>query len=363
MKKLSDYLNKKQVTEAKKSGNALGITNKYIPPFNTVTYINNMLSFRIGCVVEVAEDGISIKVTSSRFISEEETRKIINEYIDFKQSLNSLMFGQGYSELKIVKEGMYYTVYYIAPEVKSTDMTKNAEKIPTVPTSIDAPDPIAMLPALPPGVYEDLEIIESYKLKNVQLNNKECTVMVNEADDDEEKEMSDDTAKNLYKIMSKKDKTKAAKELEAIVTSKMDLPREYYFAGVRSKDGIESIALRWKYMKRRPGNINVENTRSLINIYTDNISKSDPKEDKEGTLYCWVGDFDKDAMFKLPEKVEELLKSILELLDAKETNDLCIYTIEDPEKKKEDEDEDKDKKKEESDEDIENDESRGEDEK
>ena len=85
-------------------------------------------------------------------------------------------------------------------------------------------------------------------------------------------------------IINSKDKVKAAKQLELLVAQEMELPREYYFAGVKSKDGDESIALRWKYVKKRPHNKSSEVTRSLMNIFDMS---------KEG---IWIQDYVKDSL-------------------------------------------------------------------
>ena len=138
-----------------------------------------------------------------------------------------------------------------------------------------------------------------------------------------------------------------------IVSQQMELPREYYFAGVKDKDGKESIALRWRYTKRRPHKKTAEVTRSLINIYGN---------DKDG---IWVGDFDEKSMFKLPDEVKKLIENILDLLGAEKTKDECVYSL-----GEKDTDKDKDEKKEEdkkddsskdNDEDVEDDKSRDED--
>ena len=98
---------------------------------------------------------------------------------------------------------------------------------------------------------------------------------------------------------------------------------DYYFAAVKFKNGDESIALRWKYIKRRPHGKSSEITHTLINIFG------------LGKDAVWIGDFDKNAKFQLPEETKKLIESILELLGAEKTSDSCIYKIEDGEKKEE----------------------------
>ena len=140
--------------------------------------------------------------------------------------------------------------------------------------------------------------------------------MINIIREDDDEELEDITKKKLEEIFSSKDKVKGAKQLELLVTQQIELPRNYYFAGVKDKSGNESIALRWKYTKRAGKNQTTEVTKSLINIY-DNT--------KDGVF---VADFDDKSMFKLPSEVETLIKNILEFIGAEETNDKCVYSLE-----------------------------------
>ena len=106
----------------------------------------------------------------------------------------------------------------------------------------------------------------------------------------------------------------------------MELPREYYFAGVKDKQGNESIALRWKYQVKRPKGMSAEVTRSLVNIYG---------MDKDG---IWVGDFDEDTMFNLPDEVKKLIENVLDFLGAEKTDDPCVYSLSGESKKEDDKD-------------------------
>ena len=138
--------------------------------------------------------------------------------------------------------------------------------------------------------------------------------LVTESSDDDE-ELKDLTKEKLNELIQSKDKVKAAKAIELMVGQEMELPREYYFAGVKDKQGNESIALRWKYTVKRPKGMSAEITRSLLNIYG---------LEKDGV---WVSDFDKDSMFILPEEVKKLIEHILEFLGAKKTDDPCVWDL------------------------------------
>ena len=138
--------------------------------------------------------------------------------------------------------------------------------------------------------------------------------LVTESSDDDE-ELKDLTKEKLNELIQSKDKVKAAKAIELMVGQEMELPREYYFAGVKDKQGNESIALRWKYTVKRPKGMSAEITRSLLNIYG---------LEKDGV---WVSDFDKDSMFILPEEVKKLIEHILEFLGAEKTDDPCVWDL------------------------------------
>ena len=65
----------------KNNGNALvntGVTNHYTPVQNILTNINNLFCVRLSVVGTVAEDGVSIKLTSSKFISQKAVDEILN---------------------------------------------------------------------------------------------------------------------------------------------------------------------------------------------------------------------------------------------------------------------------------------------
>lgn len=189
---------------------------------------------------------------------------------------------QGLDLIKMINLGMYWVVYFSPRDIKQ-----------------------AM-----PGMEADPA---SYPCEGQVEEETEMFNFIMESDDDEE--LKDLTKEKLAEIIQMKDKVKAAKQLELLVGTEMELPREYYFAGVKDKQGLESIALRWKYTVKRPKKMTAEATRSLINIYG---------LDKDGV---WVADFDDEAMFKLPDEVKKLVENILEFLGAEKTDDPCVWDL------------------------------------
>lgn len=323
------------VTADVNPGNAYsntGVTNHLTPVANIVAQIRNLFSPLTGVVASIAEDGFSVKLNSSKFVSQEEVNKILYDTCIMKGTcLASYIQQQGLTVMKMINVGQYFVVYFCPNDIKG------AGKTDEVPAN------------LPCKEMQELDIEET-----------EMYSLIKESDDDEE--IKDITRQKVSELINSKDKVKAAKQLELLLTQELELPREYYFAGVKSKDGDESIALRWKYTKNRPHNKTSENVRSIMNIY-----------DMTGEG-IWVQDFDKDSMVTLPDEVDKLIHSVLDFLGAEETENPAIWSLEDSEpgkkkeeKDKEDNEEDhksngkdlKDNKVSDDDDDDENDDSRG----
>jgi hypothetical protein len=103
----------------------------------------------------------------------------------------------------------------------------------------------------------------------------------------------------------------------------------------------------------------VENTRSLMHIFG------------KGEKAIWVQDFDEDSLVELPEEVKTLIQSILDLLEAGETDNPSVFSLTGERKERKDDDENKDEdddnkdddkgSKSDDDDDSEDDDSRGDD--
>ena len=332
MKRFSDFnkamtgklVGESCVTSDVNPGNALsttGVTNHYTPVQNILTNVKNLYACRMSIAASLAEDGFSIKLNSSKFVSEAEVRRMLYTPLDRTTiPLAQYIISQGLDNVKMIKVGDFYVVYFSPKDIKAAE------------PGLEAPQAEA-------PVKEMLD----YNIEEAEITT------ITEDEDDEE--LEDLTKKELSKLIDEKDKVKAAKQFMQIVSQQMELPREYYFAGVKDKDGKESIALRWRYTKRRPHKKTAEVTRSLINIYGNT---------KDGV---WVGDFDEKTYFQLPDEVKKLIQNILELLGAEKTDDECVYSLD--AKKEDKKDDKKDDKKEDNkkddEEDVEDDKSRDED--
>ena len=337
MKRFSEFMESCTTADINQGNDlGLGVTNHLTPVQNIVTNVRNLFP-NTYIVASVGEDGVSVKLNSSRFISKEETQKYLYEPVWQNNSMASYIQSQGLDSIKMINLGMYFVVYFYPSDIKfvtpGAEPKKQEIKIKT--------------PAVKEQYIEEAEL-ESF---------------INESDDDEE--LKDLTKQKLSEIIAMKDKVKAAKQFELLVSSEVELPREYYFAGVKDKQGNESIALRWKYTIKRPKGMTSEVTRSLINIYGI---------DKDGV---WVGDFDEESLFQLPDEVKKLIETILDFIGASKTDDPCVYSLEekneessnnkDDEEKKEEENKDTGKEsssnnseKKEDNEDVEDDKSRSE---
>ena len=304
MKRFSNYVNEGCVTSDVNPGNAYsntGVMNHLTPVGNIVTQIRNLFSPIIGVVASVAEDGFSVKLNSSKFTSQEEVNKLLYDTTIIPGTcLANYIQQQGLTEIKIVNVGQFFIVYFCPNDIKAANGGKE-----------------------PSNVNLAVKEMQEYNIEETELLS-----VIKESDDDEE--LKDITKEKITELINSKDKVKAAKQLELLVSQELELPREYYFAGVKSKDGDESIALRWKYTKKRPHNKTSENVRSIMNIFDMT---------KDG---IWVQDFDKDSMVTLPEEVEKLIHTILDFLGASETDNPCVWSLAESENKKEKDDESKD---------------------
>lgn len=281
-------------------GNALlntGVSNHLTPVGNIVTNIKNLFCAHLGVVACIAEDGVSIKLNSSHFVDKKSIQSVLYNYeIMPGTCLAQYIMSQGLDLVKTVDVGQFYVVYFCPKDIAVAQ------------------------PGVEPS-QANLPCKEQYEFEAEMIN------IIKEGEDEE---IADITKKKLSEIISSKDKVKAAKQLELLVAQEIELPREYYFAGVKDTAGNESIALRWKYTKRAGKNQSTQITKSLINIYD---------ESKDGVF---VADFDKDSMFQLPEEVKKLIENIIEFLGASKTNDPCVFSLTgEGDKKEEDKPEEK----------------------
>lgn len=303
-----------EITETfaeKNPGNALGVTNHYTPVQNILTNINNLFCVRLSIVASVAEDGFSIKLTSSRFTS----KKAIDDllylplYYDSTYDCSTLSYyltSQGLTKRTDINLGGYYIVYFGPADIKAA--TGDGSYVDNCPCPCE--------------------------MKESNINEIEINQVILKEDSNDEEEMEDTQVKEIMDLLNDGDKVKAAKQLDELVSKQMDLPDEYYFAGIKFKNGTEAIALRWKHSKKLPHNIGtIENVRSLMHIFGS------------GDDAIWVQDWDKESIVKLPKDVDTLLHNILDIFGAEETDDPAVFKITGERKPRKHEDKDDENKK------------------
>lgn len=310
-------LNESAQTTDKQPGNDLvktGITNHYTPIENILINVKNLFATKLGVVAAVGEDNVSLKLHSSKFIDDKSINAILYEPIDRFTNLYSYITSQGLTKMTKVDLGMYIVLYFSPVDIQTA---QDPQKMATVPTTVIA--------------------TESFESEMIN--------MINE--DDGEEEMKDANIEKFLELIDSKDKVKAAKQLEILVSQQIELPREYYFAAIKFKNGDEAIALRWKYTKKLPTGQSTESVRSLMHIFG------------KGDKAIWVQDFDKESIVQLPEEVKKLIESILDMIEAEKTDDPAIFKLTGERKEREDKKKDDDKGKSPNDDDDEDDESRG----
>lgn len=304
MKVFSQYINERCDTADVNQGNSLlntGVSNHLTPIGNILTNVRNLFAARLSIVASVAEDGVSIKLNSSYFTSPEQINKVLYNYEIMRGTcLASYIVSQGLDLIKTVNLGQFYVVYFCPRDIKT-----------------------AM-----PGVEPEQANLPCKEMLDYNLEEAEMIMLKEDSDE----ELADLTKQKLSELIKSTDKVKAAKQLELLVTQDIELPRNYYFAGVKDKAGNESIALRWKYTRSGGKGQTVEITKSLINIYDD------------GENGVWVADYADDALVELPDDVKTLIDNVLEFIGAGEAESKGVYTIGAERKSKDDDKSDEDKK-------------------
>lgn len=340
------------MTGDKNPGNGIlgtGVTNHYTPIQNIITNVKNLFAVHLGVVVGLGEDNVSIKLHSSKFVDEQSINKVLYEplFNDYK-TLDSYIREQGLTKVTKVNLGMYYVVYY-----SPNDIAQAANPVAQEPNAVAATCDDCGCGCCPCPQEAKESLLDEFEMSPIIK------------EDEDEEEMKDVTLEKILELIDSKDKVKAAKQLEILVAQQMELPREYYFAAIKFKSGDEAIALRWKYTKKLPTGQSSEIVRSIMHIFG------------KGDKAIWVQDFDKESLVKLPDDVKKLIESILELLDADETDDPAVFKLtgerkerkdkkddkkeEDDDKKDDKKEEDKKDDKKEDDDDSESDDDRGDD--
>ena len=271
----------------------LGVTNHLTPVNNIITNVRNFFGSLLGIVVEPGEDGVSLKLHSSKFVSPEEITKVIDTPCMGQSTVRSYICQQGLCNVKLINLGMYYIVYFGPTDIRTAENPDKVAKDAKCQNCV---------------CKEMLEFnIDEAEMETIDLGINESAAKF----DDEE--LEDKTKEQLLKFIKGTDKVKCAEKLAELLADDLELPEDYYFKGVKDADGNESIALRYKFQRRRPFGKEVTLSKTLVNIY--NV----------GDNAVWVeANLTRDLNH--PE-MNRIVDAVIKLIGAKPTDDPCVYAI------------------------------------
>ena len=322
MKRFTEHI--KEAANEVKPGNQLlttGVTNHYTPIENILTNVKNLFCSILGIVASVGEDNVSIKLSSSQFISKQKVeellwRSLYNDVFTYgSSSLQGYIVSQGLPKVTMINLGGYIVVYFSPIDIKT------AEDPALMAFKNQCPCPCEANECL----YDEFEfnsINEGDDSSDDNKDNKDDDtdnkdVQNQDIDGSKHKEEQKPNEISVEDILNNEDIVKAAKQLEILISQSINLPREYYCTAVKFKNDDEAIALRWKYEKKLPTGKSTENIRTLIHIFVGE------GEDKK----IWVQDYAKDSIVELPKEVKTLIDNILNFLKAKKTDDPAVFTL------------------------------------
>lgn len=282
------------------NGNPIGVTNHLTPVDNIVTNVRNFFGPKMSLVVTKGEDNVSLKCTSSLFASEEQTRNMLYfPYWNDRMSLATYVSQQGLSQIKVLPIGQEFIVYFCPSDMPQLGYGSSyGDKVPCC------------------GCDEQRE----YHLGDVEFVVFEDDDQGNSMNANQkyygqgDQEIEGIQKKNLRELLNDKDKVKGAKAFAEILSQNMKLPENIYVKAVRDEDGNESIALRYRYEKRKPFGKTATITKTLVNIYG------------LGDNGIWVDDFDNE---NFDVNLKSIITDMLDFIGVRKTADKCSFTISD----------------------------------
>lgn len=288
-----------------------GVMNHYIPIENIVINVRNLFAQYWGLVVEPGEDNQTLKIYNSQFTSEEAIFRILNFKPDGRTSLLSYVTMQGLPKVKLVNLGSVYVVYFYSTDIAGQE-DPDSLAASSLPANQDCANPDNCIcdktctDDMCSAGYTECEISD---LSHFITESDEQTPLFYSGEID----LEDPTLRAIREITGELDKVKACDDFKKAIENNIQLPDGYYWKGVKDKDGLESIALRKKFMKRRPFGKEQECVKSLMNIYNN----------EEGGI--WVEPF--DHRDRLDREESQLLDSILAFMQAVPSDDPCVWSV------------------------------------
>lgn len=268
----------------------IGVTNHLTPVENIVTNVRNFFSAQMSMVVSKAEDGFSLKCTSSLWTTEQDARDAMYAPIwNNKTSLYTYVSMQGLSCVKVVPIGQEVIVYFCPSDIQqSYGYNGSCEECPKIACEEQKS-------------YGDIEYDQFGEIKEDAWQ--------------PEQEIEDTTKKDIRQLLGSNDKVKAAKAFAEIIKQNMRMPENYYITAVRDEDGNESVALRYKHDVRKPFGKTATMTKTLINIYG------------LGDNGIWVNDADNPN--GMDQEIKGVIDDLLNFVGVRRTGDACCFTIAD----------------------------------
>lgn len=271
---------------------AIGVTNHLTPVDNIITNVRNFFSSQLSLVVSKAEDGFSIKCTSSLWTTEQNARDAMYVPVwNDRTSLYSYVSMQGLSCVKVMTIGQDVIVYFCPSDIQqSYGYDDSCEGYPKI-------------------------ACEEQKLEHLGDIEYDQFGEIKEDAWQPEQEIEDTTKKDIRQLLGSIDKVKAAKAFAEIIKQNMRLPENYYITAVRDEDGNESVALRYKHDVRKPFGKTATITKTLVNIYG------------LGDNGIWVNDADNPN--GMDEEIKGVIDDMLNFVGVRRTGDACCFTIAD----------------------------------
>lgn len=278
--------------------NINGVANHLTPIKNIITNINNLFVPYLNVVATPGGDNVSIIVKSSYFTDEETTRQHIYYPVSGNCTLAGYVARQGLNNIKIIPSPLGCIVMFCPSDMPqmgySGDLTCGDE-------------PKCACEAL--KGLGDVEY-DSFLYEEGE-DNPNMNGLKNYGFGDQE--IEDIQKKDLRELLGSKDKVKAAKAFAAILAQNMRMPENYYIKAVRDEDGNESVALRYRYEKRKPFGKTATMTKTLVNIYNT---------DENG---IWVDGADDPN--GLPEEMKGVIDDMLGFIGVRRTGDACCFSV------------------------------------
>lgn len=286
-----------------------GVMNHYIPIQNIVINVRNIFGPWWGLVVEPGEDNQTLKIYNSQFTSEEAIWKILSYAPDGRTSLMDYVAAQGLPHVRMVNLGSVYVVYFYATDIAGQE---DPETFATTGDNLPAATTCDKC------CTDDIANTAAQECEISDLSN-----FITESDDEQqplfysgEIDLEDPLYKTIREVVDMNDKVRACGQWIKLLGDHVTLPDGYYWKAVKDRDGMESIALRKRFVKRRAFGKEMECVKSLMNIYNSA---------KDG---IWVDAFEKDNT--LPKEEQELLDNVLSFIQAQPSEDPCVFGVKQP---------------------------------